>query len=479
MKPSRPVSLQPELTLQADGDWLSATEIVDTVRSRKLSALAVVDLTLARIARHDAVLNSFTDIVADRARERARAIDATIASGKNPGPLAGVPFAVKNLFDVRGLPTRAGSKINRNMAPASRDATLIERMEAAGAVLVGALNMGEYAYDFTGENVHDGPSRNPHDTTRMTGGSSGGSGAAVGGGLVPIALGSDTNGSIRVPSSFCGVFGLKPTYGRLSRARSFPFVPSFDHLGPFARNVEDLALAYDAMQGPDPDDAACTARPPEPVSALLAQDIGNLRIAIAGGYFQANVFPEAKAAVARVAKALGTEHVIEIPEAGRARAAAYVITTVEGASLHLDRLRKRPNDFDPAVRDRLIAGAMIPAPFVDRAQKFRRWYRAKVLEIFKSVDVLIAPATPCVAPKLGQQTFVLDGIELPVRANIGIHTQPISFIGLPVVAAPVPLDPMPIGVQIIAAPWREDIALRVAYALQRMGVVAAPRPNGF
>ncbi len=140
-------------------------------------------------------------------------------------------------------------------------------MEAAGAVLVGALNMGEYAYDFTGENVHDGPSRNPHDVTRMTGGSSGGSGGAVGGGLVPLALGSDTNGSIRVPSSFCGIFGLKPTYGRLSRARSFPFVFSLDHLGPFARNVGDLALAYDAMQGPDPDDAACTTRPAEPVSA--------------------------------------------------------------------------------------------------------------------------------------------------------------------------------------------------------------------
>jgi len=465
--------------MQADGDWMAASEIAHAVVSRKMSALAAVDAALARIARHDPVLNSFTDVVANRARARARAIDAEIAAGKNPGALAGVPFAVKNLFDVQGLPTRAGSKINRDLAPAPRDATLVERMEAAGAVLVGALNMGEYAYDFTGENVHDGPSRNPHDTTRMTGGSSGGSGAAVGGGLVPLALGSDTNGSIRVPSSFCGIFGLKPTYGRLSRARSFPFVSSFDHLGPFARSVDDLALAYDAMQGPDADDAACTTRPVEPVSALLAQDISGLRIAIAGGYFQKNVFPEAKEAVARVAKALGTTRVIEIPEAGRARAAAYVITTVEGASLHLDRLRKRPNDFDPAVRDRLIAGAMIPAPFLDRAQKYRPWYRAQVLEIFKSVDVLIAPATPCVAPKIGQQTFVLDGVELPVRANIGIHTQPISFVGLPVVAAPVPLEPMPIGVQIIAAPWREDIALRVAYALERMGVVAAPHPEGF
>ena len=177
----------------------------------------------------------------------------------------------------RGCSTRAGSKINRDLKPSPRDATLIERMEAAGAVLVGALNMGEYAYDFTGENVHDGPSRNPHDVTRMTGGSSGGSGGAVGGDLVPLALGSDTNGSIRVPSSFCGIFGLKPTYGRLSRARSFPFVASFDHLGPFARNVGDLALAYDAMQGPDPDDAACTTRPAEPVSA--AAGAGHRRLA--------------------------------------------------------------------------------------------------------------------------------------------------------------------------------------------------------
>jgi aspartyl-tRNA(Asn)/glutamyl-tRNA(Gln) amidotransferase subunit A len=461
-----------------NSDTLSARQIAHAVADGKMTALAATEAALARIARHDSVLNSFTDITADRARAKARAIDAAIAAGQKVGPLAGVPFAVKNLFDVKGLPTRAGSKINRDLAPAARDATLVERMEAAGAVLVGALNMGEYAYDFTGENIHDGPSRNPHDPTRMTGGSSGGSGASVGGGLVPIALGSDTNGSIRVPSSFCGIFGLKPTYGRLSRARSFPFVASLDHLGPFARSVGDLVLAYDAMQGPDADDAACTTRPVEPVTSLLAQDIGGLRVAIAGGYFQKNVFPDAVEAVSRIAKALGATRTIEIPEAGRARAAAYIITTTEGASLHLDRLRKRPNDFDPAVRDRLIAGALVPAPLVDRAQKFRRWYRAQVLELFKTVDVIIAPATPCVAPKLGQVTFTLDGVEQPVRANIGVHTQPISFIGLPVVAVPVPLEPMPIGVQIIAAPWREDIALRTAYALERAGVVAAPAPRG-
>jgi AtzE family amidohydrolase len=475
---SQPDIAMSEPAMSKRSDALSATEIAQAVASRTMSALDVTEAALARIKQHDAILNSFTDVTADRARAKAKAVDAAIAARQDAGPLAGVPFAVKNLFDVAGLSTRAGSKINRDRPPAARDATLIERMEAAGAVLIGALNMGEYAYDFTGENVHDGPSRNPHDPTRMSGGSSGGSGSAVGGGLVPISLGSDTNGSIRVPSSFCGIFGLKPTYGRLSRARSFPFVASLDHLGPFARSVADLALSYDAMQGPDADDAACTTPPVEPVTPHLAQDIGGLRVALAGGHFQKNVFPEAVEAVARVAKALSVTRTIEIPEAMRARAAAYVITTTEGASLHLDRLRNRPNDFDPAVRDRLIAGAMIPAPLIDRAQKFRRWYRAQVLEIFKSVDVLIAPATPCVAPKIGQTTFVLDGVELPVRANIGIHTQPISFIGLPVVAVPVPVEPMPIAVQIIAAPWREDIALRVAYALERMGVVAAPRPRG-
>ena len=458
-------------------DGLSAHEIAQAVASRKISAIDVTEAALKRIAKHDGVLNAFTDVTADRARAKAKAIDAAIAAGKNVGPLAGVPFAVKNLFDVQGLSTRAGSKINRDLPPSPRDATLIERMEAAGAVLVGALNMGEYAYDFTGENVHDGASRNPHDVSRMTGGSSGGSGGAVAGGLVPIALGSDTNGSIRVPASLCGIFGLKPTYGRLSRAHTFPFVASLDHVGPLARGTRDLALAYDAMQGHDDDDPVCAQRPVETVAPLLARGSEGLRIAVAGGYFRAGASAQAQTALARVAAALGVTNEIELPEAKRARAAAYVITASEGGALHLGRLRTRGRDFDPAVRDRLIAGAMIPAAHVAKAQKFRRWYREQVLALFAHVDAVLAPATPCTAPAIGQRTFVLDGVELPVRANLGIYTQPISFIGLPVVAVPVPLQPLPIGVQIIAAPWREDVALRIAHALEQAGIVAATRPS--
>ena len=458
-------------------EWVTATEIARAVREGERSALAVTEAALARIKDVDRKLNAFTDVVADRARAKARALDRARSEGEPLGPLAGVPFAVKNLFDIKGLKTRAGSKINRGRAPAGQDATLVARLEAAGAVLVGGLNMGEYAYDFTGENVHDGASRNPHDLSRMTGGSSGGSGGAVAGGLVPLSLGSDTNGSIRVPSSFCGIFGLKPTYGRLSRAHTFPFVASLDHVGPLARSSEDLALAYDAMQGHDPDDPVSTERPVEAARPALDMGIDGLRIAIAGGYFRKGAFAEAKEAIQRVAAALGVAREIELPEVQRARSAAYVITATEGAALHLGRLRSRAKDFDPAVRDRLIAGALVPATLVSHAQKFRRWYRQRVLDVFKEVDVILAPATPCTAPKLGQQTFVLDGVETPLRANIGIYTQPISFIGLPVVAVPVPLDPLPIAVQIVAAPWREDVALRVAYALEKAGVARAPQPD--
>jgi aspartyl-tRNA(Asn)/glutamyl-tRNA(Gln) amidotransferase subunit A len=443
-----------------------------------LQAGEVIAATLARIERLDPVLNAFTAVLADRALARAAAIDKAVASGQRPGPLAGVPFAVKNLIDVAGLATVAGSKINRDHQPATVDAPLVNRLEAAGAILVGALNMGEYAYDFTGENAHDGPSRNPHDTTRMSGGSSGGSGSAVGGGLVPLALGSDTNGSIRVPSSFCGLFGLKPTYGRLTRAGSFPFVSSLDHLGPLCRSTADLAASYDAMQGYDPADLVCVDRAAEPVSGMLDAGIGGLRIGSAGGYFRAGASAEALMALDAAAAALDVTETVTIPEAQRARSAAYIISTTEGAALHLDRLRSRPDDFDADVRDRLIAGALVPASAVVQAQKFRRWYRDQMLRLFEHVDAILAPATPCVAPFIGQKTFVLDGQEMPLRPNIGIYTQPISFIGLPVVAVPVPTaSGLPIGVQIITAPWREDLALRIARALEVAGVARSLTPN--
>jgi len=322
----------------------TAGAIAAAVQARTISAAAMVDASLARIGAIDPAVNAFTDVVAERARARAAALDKRLAEGDEGSaalPLAGVPFAVKNLFDVAGLTTRAGSKIEREKAPASVDAPLVARLERAGAVLVGGLNMDEYAYGFTTENSHDGPTRNPHDLARVAGGSSGGSAAAVAAGEVPVSLGSDTNGSIRVPSSLCGVFGLKPTYGRLPRNGSYPFVASLDHLGPFARSAHDLALVYDAIQGFDRADPACVERGLEATAATIGEPVDGLRIAVLGGWFRELADGSARAAVDCVATALRAHREVELPRVESARAAAFLISNAEGAALHLADLGRR------------------------------------------------------------------------------------------------------------------------------------------
>jgi len=458
---------------------LPAHAIAAAVRQGEVTAEALAQASLMRIEQTDGAVNAFTDVTAERALATARALDRRVKEGDVDAltlPLLGVPYAVKNLFDIAGLTTLAGSKIERDRPPAKCDGPLVQRMDAAGAVLVGALNMDEYAYGFTTENSHEGPTHNPHDLGRVAGGSSGGSGAAIAAGQVPITLGSDTNGSIRVPSSLCGVFGLKPTYGRLPRNGSYPFVASLDHLGPFGRSAQDLALAYDAMQGYDAADPGCVPRGVEPTHEALSQGLAGLRIARLGGYFDDNAGPEASAAVDRVSQALGGLPTVELPEAQRARAAAFLISQAESSNLHLPDLRKRAQDFEPLSRDRFLAGALLPAAWVVEARRVRRWFALRAAELLRDVDVLIAPATPVVAPAIGSEWLDINGRRLPARPSLGLLTQPISCIGLPVCAAPVwgVHGHMPIGVQIIAAPWREAHALRVAHALEQMGVFVAP-----
>ncbi|MEH2261784.1 AtzE family amidohydrolase [Nostoc sp.] len=455
-------------------DSANAITISTAVRQGKASAVEVTKTALARIAAWDDRLNCFTAVTAEAALADAARIDRGIAEGNNPGILAGVPFAVKNLFDIAGLTTLAGSKINAEKPPATQDATAVAKLKKAGAVLVGALNMDEYAYGFVTENFHYGATHNPHDLQRVAGGSSGGSAAAVAAGLVPLTLGSDTNGSIRVPAALCGVFGLKPTYGRLSRAGVALFSSSFDHIGPFARSVQDIATVFDVLQGEDDRDPICTKRPPELVLPQLKQDISDIRIAIASDYFTQGAELEALAAVQKVADALNVSEYVTIPEAHRARAAAFVITASEGANLHLENLRCRPQDFDPATRDRFLAGALIPSNWYLQAQRFRRWYRDRIREVFQNVDVILAPTTPISAPLIGQQTMVLDGEEILVRPHLGLFTQPLSFIGLPVLSVPIQRqNDLPLGVQLIAAPYNEALILRVAAALEIKGVISA------
>jgi AtzE family amidohydrolase len=461
------------------------------VKSGKISAKVAVTAALERIADRDRNLNCFTATFANSALAEAEKIDAAIANNENPGPLAGVPFAVKNLFDIEGITTLAGSKINAENPAATRDATSITRLKQAGAILVGTLNMDEYAYGFVTENSHYGTTRNPHDPTCIAGGSSGGSAAAVAAGLVPVTLGSDTNGSIRVPAALCGVFGFKPTYGRLSRAGAFLFSSSLDCIGPFGRSIEDMALLYDILQGPDDLDPVCTQRPPEFCVPQLDRGIEGLRVAVAGGYFAAGAEPEAIDAVEIVAQALtnvvscGSETTIDLPKVGglatinlpesdRARAAAFVITACEGGNLHLENLRSRPQDFDPATRDRFLAGTLIPATWYLQAQRFRQWYRARVREIFQQTDIILAPATPIAAPKIGVEKMIIAGQEMLVRPNLGLFTQPLSFIGLPVLCVPLHRPgALPLGVQIFGAPYSEALILRVAAVLASQGIVSA------
>lgn len=454
-----------------------AVSIAATVREGKVSAVEVTKAAIARIAARDHQLNCFTAVTAETALTDAARIDREIAQGNHPGTLAGVPFAVKNLFDIAGLTTLAGSKINAENPAASQDATAVAKLKQAGAVLIGALNMDEYAYGFVTENSHYGATHNPHDLQRVAGGSSGGSAAAVAAGFVPLTLGSDTNGSIRVPAALCGVFGLKPTYGRLSRAGVALFSSSFDHIGPFARSVQDIATVFDVLQGEDDRDPICTKRPPVETLHVtsLHQDISDIRIAIAADYFTKGAEPEALAALQKVADAMEVTEYVTIPEAHRARAAAFVITASEGANLHLDKLRSRPQDFDSATRDRFLAGALIPSSWYLQAQRFRKWYRDRVREVFQNVDVILAPTTPISAPLIGQQTMILDGEEILVRPHLGLFTQPLSFIGLPVLSVPIQRpNALPLGVQLIAAPYNEALILRVAAALEEKGVVSAP-----
>jgi AtzE family amidohydrolase len=458
----------------------SVVEIAGEVRAGRVTARAVTQATLSRISRRNGAINAFTAVLTERALAQADRVDAALAAGQPVGPLAGVPFAVKNLFDIQGLPTLAGSKIRRDATPPSRDATLVQRLEAAGAILVGALNMDEFAYGFVTENAHDGPTHNPHDLSRIAGGSSGGSAAAVAAGLAPLTLGSDTNGSIRIPASLCGVFGLKPTYGRLSRQGVFPFVESLDHAGAFARSIEDLALAYDIMQGPDVEGDAICVRAAEPVSdRIAALADGPLRVGVLGGWFAQGAFPEVLEALDSVAQALGARDRVILPGAQAARAAAFCLTPVEAAHLHLPDLKTSAMDYDPAVRDRLLAGALLPESVAQAAQRYRTLFRDEVARAFERFDILLAPSSVCPAPGIGQATMEMGGQQVSVRKNLGAFTQPISYIGLPVLAAPVNRPgQLPIGVQIIAPPWREDLALAAGLKLQRLGVVAAHAPGG-
>lgn len=437
----------------------TCSEIGAAVRAGRLSARSLAEEAIAAIRAHNPRFNAVTRLLEERARAEADAVDAMVAAGRDPGPLAGVPYGVKDLFDVAGLPTTAGAGARIAAPPATADAGAISRLRAAGAVLVATLNMDEYAYGFATINAHYGTTRNPRDISRLAGGSSGGSAAAVAGGLLPLALGSDTNGSIRVPASLTGIYGLKPTHGGLPMAGVFPFVDSFDDIGPFAASIADLEIAWRALGGSGD---RCSGDP---------------RVARLDGWFRANSDPDLLAGIDRIGAAFGDAPLVTLPNTVKARSAAFLMSAFEGGHFHLPTLRTEALGYDPATRDRLIAGALLPRALYDRAQRFQAWYRAEADRLFEQYDILLAPAAPCVAPKLDDPTMEVDGERVPARANLGLMTQPLSFIGLPVIAAPLPRGgKLPLGIQIVGKPGSEAALFAFTARLETLGLIGAEAP---
>lgn len=456
-----------------------AASIAASVAAGELTASASVEAALLAL-ENARPLNAVTELYAARARRRAAALDAARQAGAPPMPLEGVPFVAKDLFDVAGRVTRAGSAALASEPPATKDAHAIRALEAAGAILVASTTMDECAYGFTGENAWDGDTRNPHGPWvgsggLTAGGSSAGSAALVACGAVPLALGSDTNGSVRVPAALSGVAGLKPSYGRLSRSGMSPFVASLDHVGGFAGSVLDLALLYDALQGPDPNDTAQAPRPVEPVAKKLSSTILPT-VARLGGWFAGPLHADVAEALEVAATTLGARERVELPLAEAARAAAFVLTTAEGGQLHLPALRARPDAFGPLVRDRLRAGAIVPAIWTADAQRLRTRLTASLAALHARAPLLLAPATPCPAFPLGTSELELDGIVLPIRLAIGLFTQPLTPTGVPiaVVVRAGRRTGLPVGIQIIGQPWREDQVLAAALRLETNGFSLPP-----
>jgi AtzE family amidohydrolase len=458
----------------------SATQLKALFAKREVSALDIADAHLSGIDKENPTFNAFTEITANRMRDEAKRLDSLSKETAAQQAFCAIPYAVKNLFDVAGVTTIAGSKVYANAPTAVHDSYLVERLSSTGGMLAGCLNMDEFAYGFTTENTHYGPSRNAWDITRIGGGSSGGSAVAVASGMVPISLGSDTNGSIRVPASLNGIYGLKPTFGRLSRRGTFPFVASLDHLGPFARDIHDLALAYNILQGHDKLDPGYCAPSIAPINhetldgTFPVVDGHPLRVARLCGYFDVNAGAYATATSKLAASLLGASDEVELPNAGLGRAAAFLITNAEGGALHTPWLRTHQAELEPLSVDRFIAGALSPAQWYLKAQRYRRHFRDEALKLFEKHDILIAPATPMSAPTIGTEWIEVNGQKMPCRPAMGILTQPISFIGLPVLVTPhkSSTQAMPIGVQIIAPPWREDLAFAAAAVLEAKGFSA-------
>jgi aspartyl-tRNA(Asn)/glutamyl-tRNA(Gln) amidotransferase subunit A len=452
--------------------YMSAGDLSRLVSKKEISPVEIVDAHLSRIQATEPVLNSFITLLADEAGASARQAERDIQSGRYRGPLHGIPVGLKDLYNTRGVRTTSGSKIFDNFLP-EEDCTVAVRFREAGAILLGKLNMHQFALGPTGENPDYGHMHNPWNPEMVSGGSSGGSGSAAAAGQCTITTGSDTGGSIRIPAALCGIVGLKPTYGLVSRHGLTPLSWSLDHPGPMVRTVEDAALAMNAIAGYDPKDVASANVTVPDYTEALTEDVRGLRIGVPKEYFEVPLDPEVRQSVQNALsqlESMGAEvREVSFPMFEQSQAISTAILLAEAAAYYRDVVEKDGDKVYEPVRLRLEAGRFISAADYLRAQQARSLFDREARQLLNEVDLLAGPTEPVTAPKLLAGTVIAGEHEVGTVGALTQYTRPFNITGFPAISVPCGFSSsgLPIGLQLAGRPFDELTVLRAAYAYER------------
>jgi aspartyl-tRNA(Asn)/glutamyl-tRNA(Gln) amidotransferase subunit A len=452
------------------------------IRSREVSPVEVTRDALERVATLQRDLNAFIAVLADDALAAAQRAESEVLAGRWRGPLHGIPVSVKDLFDVAGVRTTAASRFLAEAPPSLIDSAVVERLREAGAVLLGKTNLHEFAYGTTSQTSHFGPVRNPWDHDRIPGGSSGGSGAAVAAGMGFASIGTDTGGSIRIPAACCGVVGVKPTFGRVSRHGLLALAGTLDHAGPLARTVEDAGLVLTSIAGHDVRDPASAAVAAEAFTDRLEDGVRNVRLGVLEEPLAAadvEVSRAVSAAVGRLVEAGADAIPITLPLLVDARAAVVVILFSEATAQHHERLLEHPDWFGADVRERLVRGQTYSAVDYLRALELRRAFRHVVELAFERVDVLVSPMLPVAAPPVGASTVAINDGTIDVLQATTANTREWNLLGIPAMSVPCGLTAagLPIALQLVAPAFAESTMLRVARTHERLLPVRVALPG--
>ena len=461
---------------------LTVAQLGPRIQRGEISPVEVAEAFLRRIDGLEPRLNAFITRVDEDALQAAREAEAEILRGDYRGPFHGIPVGLKDLFWTKGVRTTSGSLIDGDFVP-PEDSAVASLMKAAGAYCIGKLHMPEYAFDGTGLNHHYGPARNPWDLTRLAGGSSSGPGVAVASGEVPIALGTDTGGSVRVPSALCGITGLKPTFGLISRFGVTPLSWSMDHVGPMARTVRDAALALNMLAGHDPRDQGSAQTPSQDYLVGLDGGMQGVRVGVPQQFIwdimDSEVEQAFRAALAQMESLGARIQEISGPDLGLINAAGSVVQTAEAATIYRSRVLDQGQRFDPVIRQRIESGLFISAEAYLHAQRVRAKLSGGLLKVLERVDLLATPTTAIAAPDIAQERVTISGQDVPIREALLRITRVFSTVGLPAISVPCGFTKggLPIGLQLVAGPFSESLLLRVAQAYQGSTTWHLSRPG--